>query len=409
MSQRPFRFLHAADLRLDEPVGGVPDAPGELLDLLIDCPLRAAERMFDAAISHRVDFVLLAGNVIDAKWAAPREWLFLLAQFERLAQHKIAVYWAGGATDSLTRWPDFVHWPANVHCFPGGRIGRHPHEVAGATVCEIVGASHDESGPPKAYEFCPATPGAFTVAVANASWNCSGLQEIGVNYWALGGSHGRSTPLESGCVAHFAGTLQGRSAAETGPHGWTIVSVNEHSRTQLTPEDCDLVRWQSPRLSVANSTDGDRLVELLHQRTEQLRTESPNVAHLVTWRIECGPALRAAMRRGELVKNLLAGLRAEFGHRSPPWWTVGVEAEWPQNIPSVWYDEDTIRGDFLREIRSAVSEDASGAIQGIRQELDDCGGGAGAAASLTPSGIEELLDDAAWLGADLLSPQEAAS
>src|SRR5262249_9014520 len=154
----------------------------------------------------------------------------------------------GGVTDSVSRWPDFVRWPANVRYFPCGRVERYRHEVAGATLCEIVGASHGESGLPKAYEFSSTVPGVFTVAVANADWNCSGLQENEIRYWALGGARGRSTPLEAGAIAHFAGTPQCRSAAETGQHGCTIVAVDEHSRIQLTSVGCDLVRWQSPRV-----------------------------------------------------------------------------------------------------------------------------------------------------------------
>src|SRR6266496_1869969 len=122
MSQRPFRFLHAADLRLDQPLAGVPNAPDELVDLLIDCPQRAAASVFDAAISHHASFVALAGNVIDPRFAAPRDWLFLIEQFERLAQHNIIVYWAGGGIDSVRGHPEIVSEkgtvPTNLRSVP---------------------------------------------------------------------------------------------------------------------------------------------------------------------------------------------------------------------------------------------------------------------------------------------------
>lgn len=402
MPQRPFRFLHAADLRLDQPISGVSDAPDDLVDLLIDGPLKAAERVFDAAINQRVDFVVLAGNVIDAQLAAPRDWLFLTEQFERLAHHNIAVYWAGGSIDSVSHWHDFVRWPANVRYFPQGRIERHRYEAAGLGVCEIIGASHGESGPPKAYEFSPRAADVFAVAIVSADWNSSGLNEIGVNYWALGGAHCRSTPLDAGSIAHFPGTPQGRTAADTGPHGCTIVSVDEHSRIQLTPVDCDIVRWHSPRVSVSDAIGSVALANALCQRAEQLIIDEPNVAHLVSWEVECGRALRAAIRRGELTSRLLDGLRTYFGHRSPLCWMVSVEAEMPQDIPRDWHDEDTIRGDFLRELRT-LTADAQATIDGICGEVERGWNVA------TPAELRQIRSHAAWLGADLLSPQEAAS
>jgi exonuclease SbcD len=435
MPERPFRFLHAADLRLDQPVSGVPEAADELVDLLIDCPLKAAERVFDAAISQRVDFVVLAGNVIDVQWAAPREWLFLAEQFERLARHGITVYWAGGSADSVRpeivsekgtvpfsspgigksgqsptiSWPDFVKWPANVRYFPPGRVERYRFEVAGITVAEIAGASHSECGPPKAYELTASMPGVFSIAVASANWSCSGLQEHGINYWALGGSPSRATPLEptlaasatgAGCVAHFPGTPQGRAASETGAHGCTLVSVDEHSRTQLTPLDCDVVRWHRPRVSVGDAISSTALADVLCRRGEQLLTEQPNLAHLVRWQIEGGAALRRAIRRGELKSTLLDSLRVQLGDRSPPCWTVSIEAELPQDVPRAWHDEDSIRGDFLRELRQLRTEGWA-ALDNLPARAE------GQVALATDAG--SVGHDAAWLGADLLSPQEAVS
>jgi len=402
MPQRPFRFLHAADLRLDQPVSGVLDPPDDLVDLLIDCPLKAAERVFDAAINQRVDFLVLAGNVIDAQWAAPRDWLFLAEQFERLEHHNIAAYWAGGSTDSVSHWHEFVRWPANVRYFPPGRVERHCFEVAGMAVCEIMGASHDDAGPPKPYDFSPS--GAFSVAVANASWNSSGLHEIGANYWALGGAHSRSTPLDAGSIAHFPGTPQGRTATETGPHGCTIVSVDEHSRIQLTPVDCDIVRWHCPRVAVADAISSAALAGVLRQRAEQLLIEQPNVAHLVSWQLECGSALRTAIRRGELTRNVLDSLRTQLAHRSGPCWMVSIDAARPQEIPASWREEDTIRGDFLRELHNLATDDEVATIENICRNIASSWH-----APVTPADVRQIRGDVAWLGADLLSPQEATS
>ena len=107
MSQRPFRFIHASDLQLDLPIAGVVDAPESLVELLVSAPMRAAERVFDAAIDQQVDFVVLSGNLVDPASCSLHEMLFLTEQFERLNEHQILVYWCGGSLDSTNSWPSY--------------------------------------------------------------------------------------------------------------------------------------------------------------------------------------------------------------------------------------------------------------------------------------------------------------
>ena len=93
------KFLHASDLHLDRPVTGLAEIPGHLKETLANAPYAAAERLFDRAINERVDFVLLAGDVVDLDQGGPRCAAFLLGQFERLADKNIHVYWCGGGVD----------------------------------------------------------------------------------------------------------------------------------------------------------------------------------------------------------------------------------------------------------------------------------------------------------------------
>ena len=56
------------------------------------------------------------------------------------------------------------------------------------------------------------------------------------------------------------------------------------------------------------------------------------------------------LHRGRLAAELLEGLRAEFGFNSPVAWSVGMETELADAFPPEWYEQETIRGDFLRAI-----------------------------------------------------------
>ena len=102
---QPFRFIHASDFHLDRPLRGLSEVPDHLRGALVDAPYRAAERVFDAAIRERVDFVALAGDIVDPLLAGPRGLVFLSEQFEKLGAAGIKVYWATGRTDHFERWP----------------------------------------------------------------------------------------------------------------------------------------------------------------------------------------------------------------------------------------------------------------------------------------------------------------
>src|SRR5271165_5011740 len=98
MPNRPFRFLHASDFRLDAVPRGLAEVPDHLRDCLLDAPYTAARKTFDAALSERVAFVLLGGNILQAERSGPRGTAFLIEQFERLAAAGIDVYWAASET-----------------------------------------------------------------------------------------------------------------------------------------------------------------------------------------------------------------------------------------------------------------------------------------------------------------------
>ena len=72
MSIGPFRFIHASDFHLEQPPTGLLEIPDHLREVLIDAPLNGAHEVFEAAVSDAVDFVVLAGDILDPLAAGPR-------------------------------------------------------------------------------------------------------------------------------------------------------------------------------------------------------------------------------------------------------------------------------------------------------------------------------------------------
>jgi exonuclease SbcD len=418
MSQRPFRFLHAADLHLDEPAAGVADVPGHLVDLLVDCPLLAGRCVFDAAVEQHVDFVVLSGDVVDLNRAGPREMAFLVEQFERLAAKSISVYWAGGAIDSAD-WPVHYILSGNVKQASRLHVQRHRHEIAGEPVCELVGRSHEHQVAPKAHEFANSREDLFSIAVAHTPF-AGGMRDLGIEYWALGGLHGRSTLGQSTkSLSHYPGSPQGRSFSEAGAHGCTLVHVDEGRQVRLTPIATDVVRWESQSLTLGVATDRAELESLLRDRTTQLLVEAGGAALVIEWQIVCDGTIFGELRRGKLTGDLLATLQREFGNRTPEAWTVAIRPELPTELPTAWQREETLRGDYLRAIGGMLDESRSSDGNLSPLDLDEILTHAGAGAHLQQfdrlsasladqAKRRRVLREAAWLGADLLSAEEAA-
>ena len=61
---QPFRFIQSSDFHLERPPRGLAEVPDHLRTGTRH-PYRAAERVFDAAIKERVDFVVLVGDLLD--------------------------------------------------------------------------------------------------------------------------------------------------------------------------------------------------------------------------------------------------------------------------------------------------------------------------------------------------------
>ncbi|MFZ5831113.1 MAG: metallophosphoesterase family protein [Planctomycetota bacterium] len=399
------RFLHASDFRLDQPLEAGLDVPPELRDLLIDAPYLAATRVFDAAVNEDVAFLALSGNLLKLDRAGPRGPVFLVEQFERLAASGIGVYWCGGPTDPPDQWPSVLRLPENVHVFPAGRISERVHERGGLPLARLIGISLVSARQLRPNDFEPDAGGLPTVAVACGSAEPAALAARGLHYWALGGLPARTTLQTDPCVAHFPGSPQGRRAEEKGVSGCTLVEWEAgRPRTSLVP--CDVARWADQRLVIDGKVSRGELEQRLRSAAQELRAAAPIAQWMVRWSIGGSGPLWNELRRGALAEELLEWLRAEFGSQRPGLWSLGVEGDATAAPPHGLLEEESILGDYLREIRSAQLNPQLPLELDVYLNDSQLAGELAMVAQL-PAGDqrERALAEAAWLGVDLLAPQ----
>ena len=410
MSNRPFRFVHAADFHLEQPPHGLTEVPDHLRELFIESTYWAAERVFETVLSEEAEFLVLSGDVLHPQRTGPRGPLFLVAQLQRLAEGGIPVYWAGGRIDSTDAWPSTVRLPDNVHVFDRGTPEEFVHKHAAVPLARLVGASRRAGRKIRAHDFDPDPTGLFSIAVVHGTAEAKTLRARGVNYWALGGRHDRSTLFSSPNVAHYPGSPQGRCPGECGPHGCTLVEVDQTGKARTTLVPTDVMRWQSERIVVDEATTEEDLETLLHERMHTLVESIPGMDLLISWNIVGGGPLLGRLRRGKLATELLEGLRAKYGFGPPAAWSVSLDGEPTAVLPPEWYEQQTIRGDFLRAVREyQVNPDQPLELEAYLAEQHVAGTLASAASVSDKATRQQVLREVALLGVDLLSGEEPQS
>jgi len=406
MSGEPFRFLHAADFHLERPMEGLTEVPEHLRDVLVDAPFEAVDQVIDTALVEEVDFVVLSGDILDCRAAGPRAMAFLVTQLNRLAERNIPVFWAGGEVDPPDRWPAAARLPANAKIFPPRKVEEIPITRGETTIAVIRGASRDERSFPSPADFRAGNKEAFSLAVAHGKYEASSFAKQKMDYWALGGEHEHTALSASAPAAIYPGTPQGRSPEEEGAHGCVLVHVDERGQARTKSVPTDVVRWRRERVSLRDNARREDLEKLLRERIQTFVNEAAGRHVLVAWEVAAAGRLASELRRGGLAREIVKSLQADFGHRSPAAWTISLEVDAPSAVPEDWFEEDTILGDFLREVRKVERE-------GRRLEIDSLVQGENLPDALTrllslPDAAiaKEALHEACLMGADLLRGEE---
>ena len=356
MASGPFRFIHAADFHLEVPLHGVTETPDHLRSLFIEAPYDAACRVFDAALGHGVDFVVLSGDLLDAVQAGPRGPIFLLEQFRRLTERQIDIYWAGGGVDAPHRWPSELRLPENVHVFDTDRVEEIVHQRFGKPLVRLFGASRGRGRRIDQGRFAHAHTDLFSIAVAHGSVDAESLKGLRIDYWALGGRHTSSTVLSPRPIAHYPGSPQGRDPGEAGQHGCTLVQVDAADRAHTSPLPAAVVQWHSAQAVVRAETTQLQLEAMLRSEMQALVQRAAGCSLLVSWNISGEGPLMGLLRYGPLANQLLEQLRTEFGYRTPIAWCVGLLAEptaaWSEGL----LEQETLLADFLRTMQQCQTE-----------------------------------------------------
>jgi DNA repair protein SbcD/Mre11 len=403
VAKESFRFIHASDFHLDRPLQDILDLPDHLKRVLVDAPWRAAEAIFEHAVVENVDFILLAGDLLNPVAAGAQGVAFLLDQFEALRARNIQVYWAGGIADDPDRWPSAIALPGNVHLFSKKQVEQVVFRRHQTPLVTLLGRSCDGGETVRAAEYVIEPDDNYVIAIAHGNADAETLVSERVDYWALGGKHQPDVLSNEQPAIRYCGSPQARSLAEAGPHGFVFVDIDAQRKMQVHQVEVDQVRYSVQEIDAEDVAVGRDLRQLLAKRVARVQSEGAGRHMLVKWRVHMDLE-NASVVGPSALEELLGWLRREFGHGSPSCWSTDIEILPPKQLPAKWHDEDTILGDFLRTAATHRKEQAKNLNFKAIVDAETPGSSAWQSILLSSDASTQLatLERCTLLGVDLL-------
>ncbi len=280
-----FKFVHCADLHLDSPLRGLSAKADAPADVIRSATRRALQNLIDLAISEKVRFVIIAGDLFDGDWPDYSTGLFFNGLMGRLQDEAIDVYVLRGNHDAASNITRHLVWPPNVHEF----AITHPQTFV---IEDLAVALHGQGfarreivenlvlGYPDAYA------GYINIGVLHTSLEgheghesyapckVTDLIQKHYDYWALGHVHKRQVVQESDPCIVYPGNLQGRHIREIGEKGCTLVTV-DNGRFELEHRSLDVLRWYLAEVDLTGVNSQESFVERMVRTFQTYLDDNP--------------------------------------------------------------------------------------------------------------------------------------
>ena len=271
------KFLHLADIHLDSPLRGLSAHEDAPVEKVRGATRIALERAVNLAITEKVTFILIAGDLYDGDWNDYSTGQFFNTQMRRLQEHEILVYLIYGNHDAESRITKSLPLPDNVYCFST----RKPESLQVRSLpITIHGQGFKEQSVTEnlAKNYPERVSGHLNIGLLHTSLTgyeghnsyapCSieDLCSKGYDYWALGHIHKREVLRDTPHII-YPGCLQGRHIKEVGEKGCYVVDVSEE---EITPvfHALETVHWRNEEVDVSASNSW---IEVQRQIVDSLR------------------------------------------------------------------------------------------------------------------------------------------
>lgn len=393
----PLRFLHVAEVQLDCPLRDLGSVSGSVQSIVEKSTRTAFDRLIVGAIEQQVDFVLLAGNTFRESDRSLRTRAHLLSQLEQLHEHGIEVFVLPGVDDPESAWRKIPELPGNVTLLTSDETAdeeeRDPAVAVvrdGRVIATILSGPLDQLAienaplplheeiedapvgpPPSANGLSRNAP--FRVGLISA-WptepNPQGddiaelthrLSASHCDYLAVPASDhadrtlgwcfeaGQTVNTQDG-IAHNPGPLQPLASQATGPHGATLIEVDQDGEIRGTFLPFASVRRLRFEIPIEPESRLEDLAETMRHALERETLQDNEQAWLVTWALQGCGELFDSLRDAEMRNLLIEMLPQLLGEQEE----IPVEHQIQLNETPLPYGHDETISDLERLYREAL-------------------------------------------------------
>jgi exonuclease SbcD len=319
------KFIHCADVHLDTPLQGLAQYPGAPVSEIRNATRRAFEKIIDAALSERVDFLIIAGDLYDTGLKSFESALFFNKEMARLKDAGIDVYLIYGNHDAASKLIKQIRPPANVKVFRSSepqtvlndelRVAIHGQSFATPEVTEDLASKYPQP-----------VPSFFNIGVLHT--NLSGisehanyapcslqtLQNKGYQYWALGHVHNGQVLCKDPYIV-YPGNSQGRHGKEQGEKSCELVTVSENGSVSMEKIFTSVVPWVEVEIDVSGCETGNDVYEKVRVRLGEVLSDAKDRVTAVRLRILGATDAHTELNRDpEQVRNEVISLANECGN-----------------------------------------------------------------------------------------------
>jgi DNA repair exonuclease SbcCD nuclease subunit len=319
------KFIHCADVHLDTPLQGLAQYPGAPVNEIRNATRRAFEKVLDAAVSKRVDFLIIAGDLYDTGLKSFESALFFNKQMVRLKDAGIDVYLIYGNHDAASKLIKQLRPPGNVHIFRASepqtfsneelRVAIHGQSFATPEITEDLAAKYP-----------PPVPGMFNIGVLHtnlagisehanyAPCTLESLRNKGYQYWALGHVHNRQIVCTNPYIV-YPGNIQGRHGKEQGEKSCELVTVADAGTVSTESISTSVVPWVEAEIDASGCPTADDVYERLRATLEELLSKGKERVTALRLRILGTTDAHAELNRDpEQVRNEAISIANECGN-----------------------------------------------------------------------------------------------
>jgi len=357
------RFIHTADIHLDSPLTGLAAYQNAPAHLLRTATRDAFDNLITEAISEKVDFMVIAGDLYDGNWKDFNTGIYFAGQMGRLNAAGIPVYLLLGNHDAESEMTRKLVLPANVHRFPSNkaatftipdlRVALHGRSFKEAATTDNLAVHYPK--PVAGWLNIGVLHTALEGNTAHANYAPCSIAELearGYQYWALGHVHEHRVWRGASTVA-FPGNLQGRHIREAGTRGALLVTATGSEIESVERLIVDVLRWHSLAVDVSPCQDLPEVVRQVGSAMQDLLTQT-EVDRPIALRVNITGASPA---HGQLF-GLETQLRAEVLAQAAAWGTdrLWVEKVRVDTTPRTSAHELAERSDAVADLQALLAQ-----------------------------------------------------